>query len=389
MKSIFFYYLYYIKQFKEFLVGQINLVFFRKLKKSELKITYDNSRNELLKLRENIPVKFNIINKKQEIDLSIIIPVYNSEKTIEKCIDSIVSQDLNMLYEIICINDGSTDNSLNILNNIAKNNNNIKVISQENRGLSGARNTGLNNCIGKYVIFIDSDDFLCEKSLNFYYEKIVNEKADIIVGRIQKYLPKYNVLFALKYNKKEKNIIDICNNTTGTAWGKIFKRELWNDVRFFERYMYEDSIVFLYIFFKAQNIISNRKCLYNFRSSNTSLFKRSKKNYSTLDMLWQIEQMEKRGYFDQLDDLKFQIFLWNLSVMTFERIKVLNDERILESCFIVSRDICLNVKKKNSLKLKFYGKNKKYYSKILKAYENLDYSTWKILCEKILISRKI
>lgn len=340
--------------------------------------------NLLLEKRKKIPVDFNIVNLENEYDLSIIIPVYNCEKYISYCLDSIINQNLKMKYEIICVNDGSTDNSARILKKYSDENDQISIITQENKGLSGARNSGMNIAKGKYLLFIDSDDFLCTESLNYYYDKIVKEDADIIIGRINKYITKYNVLFPLKYKKNSNNLIDICNNTTGTAWGKIYKRELWNNLRFFEKYMYEDSIVFLNVFLKAKKIISDSKSFYAFRSSDNSLFKRSKKNYSTIDMLWQIQKMEELNFFSELDNSKLQLIMWHLSAIIHERISCLNDEKILKACFIICCDIFNKIILSNQIvRFEFAGKNKKEYDKLVDAFQAKDFEKWLDACENI------
>lgn len=93
-----------------------------------------------------------------KIKISIIIPVYNVEKYIEECLISVLNQTMKEI-EIICINDGSTDNSLKILNNYKNKNENIRIVNQENSGLSNARNVGLSLAKGEYIFFLDSDDF--------------------------------------------------------------------------------------------------------------------------------------------------------------------------------------------------------------------------------------
>ena len=91
--------------------------------------------------------------------ISVVVPVYNVEKYLKECIDSIINQTLEDI-EIICVNDGSTDSSLEILNNFAEQDNRIKVITQSNQGLSAARNTGIKYANGEYISFIDSDDYI-------------------------------------------------------------------------------------------------------------------------------------------------------------------------------------------------------------------------------------
>ena len=110
--------------------------------------------------------------------ISIIIPVYNAEKYLEKCLDSVINQTYKNI-EIICVNDGSKDNSLKILEEYAKKDERIKIITQENKGVSVARNTGIKAVSGEYIMFVDSDDKIelnaCELSLN----KILENNSDI------------------------------------------------------------------------------------------------------------------------------------------------------------------------------------------------------------------
>ena len=117
--------------------------------------------------------------------ISVIIPVYNVERFLKKCLESVINQTLSDL-EIICINDGSTDKSLSILNSFAQKDNRIIVINQDNQGQSCARNAGLSIATGKYIGFVDSDDWI---DLDFY-EKLYNTakkyNADIAAAGIKR-----------------------------------------------------------------------------------------------------------------------------------------------------------------------------------------------------------
>lgn len=113
--------------------------------------------------------------------LSIIIPVYNKEDYISDCVDSCLNQDLaSDEYEIICVNDGSVDRSLEILNRYQTQHSNLRVITQENGGLSSARNTGLNAATGEYVWFLDADDFIASNCLGTLKEKSQSAENDYI-----------------------------------------------------------------------------------------------------------------------------------------------------------------------------------------------------------------
>ncbi len=99
------------------------------------------------------------------INLSVVIPIYNVEKYVEECVRSVLNQKKHSLtYEIIIVDDGSPDNSFNIVNSLAQNNTQIRIIRQENKGLGGARNTGLQNANGDFIWFIDSDDWISDNA---------------------------------------------------------------------------------------------------------------------------------------------------------------------------------------------------------------------------------
>ena len=120
----------------------------------------------------------------EHIQLSIIIPVCNVEKYIGPCLESIYRQGLaEEIFEVIIINDGSTDNSLNVISNLMNTHHNISIITnKENAGPSVSRNAGMEKAVGKYVLFVDSDDLLMDNGLSVLLQKAVNTSADMIVA---------------------------------------------------------------------------------------------------------------------------------------------------------------------------------------------------------------
>ena len=115
--------------------------------------------------------------------LSVIIPVYNVEQYLPKCLASVVQQTLKDI-EIICVNDGSTDNCLKILEEFKSKDNRIKIINKENAGLGNARNTGLEEAKGEYISFIDSDDYIDENFFELLYNEAKEDDADVACGGI-------------------------------------------------------------------------------------------------------------------------------------------------------------------------------------------------------------
>lgn len=192
--------------------------------------------------------------------ISVIVPVYNTEAYLDKCLTSLINQTLSDI-EIICINDGSTDNSLNILEKYAKEDSRIKIITQENSGQSIARNNGIKNATSEYIGFIDSDDYI---DLEFYeklYNAAKNNDADISCATIirkrsnsEKYRIHYkqeNVYTSLK-EKLEACFIPKCCY----VWNKIYRSGLIKDYPFTKGVYFEDILWIPEVLKKANKLVS-------------------------------------------------------------------------------------------------------------------------------------
>ena len=163
--------------------------------------------------------------KNTEIKVSVIVPVFNASKHLSKTLDSIANQTLKEL-EIICIDDGSTDNSPEILKNYADKDKRLIVISQKNQGVSAARNAGLSIAKGKYIQFVDSDDILKGEAIQKLYEKAQETNADITLfchNRMTGNIIKYNNLKELrKYNTNRSNLMNLLPFSY-YVWDKLIK----------------------------------------------------------------------------------------------------------------------------------------------------------------------
>lgn len=179
------------------------------------------------------------------IKVSIIVPVYNMKKYLEKCLDSLVNQTLKDI-EIIAINDGSKDESLEILKKYEKKHKNIIVFDNDNQGISKTRNFGIEKATGEYITFIDSDDYVALNMMELMYDKAVTENLDIVVCD-------YYNFYENKNKIEEVKILDFPNTTVyeskellfkinSSPWNKLYKRELVkkNKYRFPEGIKYED-----------------------------------------------------------------------------------------------------------------------------------------------------
>lgn len=210
----------------------------------------------------------------EEINLSIIIPVYNVENYIQECLDSVLSQSLNNC-EIILVDDGSTDKSGIICDDYANKYDSISVIHQENKGLSGARNSGIKIAKGEYLMFIDSDDFIYSKidlkknfsNLNediiqykyIYYYTDTNKLVFINDMQLYDSMTYTDILF----NKVKESRLSI------SAWDKIVKRSLIidNNLYFKEGLLLEDVEWSLRLYLKANSIKSINEDIYVYRQN--------------------------------------------------------------------------------------------------------------------------
>ena len=210
--------------------------------------------------------------------ISVVVPVYNTSIYLKECLESLIGQTYKDL-EIICINDGSTDNSLEILKEFQKKDNRIKIITQENQGLSTARNKGISEAKGEYISFIDSDDWI---DLNFY-EKLINaleeQNADIAAGNIIRTRKTYSKP-RVKYEKQivaetfeEK--IKLCNIPKCCyVWNKIYKSSIVKNFPFKTGAYFEDVLWTPLILKNSNKMICIPDINYYYRANASSIVKK-------------------------------------------------------------------------------------------------------------------
>lgn len=195
--------------------------------------------------------------------VSIIVPCYNLEKYIKKCLLSLTSQTYNNI-EILVINDGGKDNSEKIVAEFAKNDNRIILINKKNGGVSTARNTGLEYAKGKYISFIDGDDYVSDKFIETLVNGLESYNCDLSCIKPHKVMENKDYLF--KNNIIEKPVFfegkdgliqmisgvkfDIC------VWNKLYKKELIANLKFDEQIRYGEDYLFNYYYFKKVNRVA-------------------------------------------------------------------------------------------------------------------------------------
>ena len=264
--------------------------------------------------------------------ISIIVPLYNFEKYITKCLDSLNNQTYKN-YEVIIVDDGSKDNSSFVVEEYIKKNNikNFNLIKQKNGGVSSARNTGIKNAKGKWVAFVDADDFIGENFLKSLYDKSTN--ADFIVVNYNLYydnkiikndkFPDYdpdikeNIIFNILNEKQINKLGKFRYNSMRNVWGKLYKRQIIenNNILFHTKLKhFEDGLFNLqYLQFAESIAISNDNEYFYYLDSVNSATKKFRKNILEED---QIKICETKKILDKLDyqyiDIFFNIFKFDL-----------------------------------------------------------------------------
>lgn len=220
--------------------------------------------------------------------ISVIVPIYNVEPYLARCINSIVNQTFRDL-EIILVNDGSTDNSLSICREYEKEDERIVVIDQRNKGLSGARNTGIDKSTGDYIFFVDSDDWIHPRSLEILMENLLGSQAQMAVGstfKPQEYLIQNNESFSCVVRNMQDAIIYMLTKTGCSACGRLYEKKIFSSLRFPEGRTNEDYAIVVKALEQCTKVCFNSSYLYYYfvrpNSICTSSF--SKKNFDSYYM---------------------------------------------------------------------------------------------------------
>lgn len=249
---------------------------------------------------------------------SILVPVYNVEKYIEQCIDSLLSQTYEGDFEIILVDDGSTDSSGDICDRYAeKHPDKIKVIHKGNQGLISARDAGIENAQGEYCLFVDSDDLAEDSLLQIVDEEIEkNNNPDMVIYSFQYYdngkITKRKVDIPNKLYIKEETAFFyeqlIATPTFTSLWTKAVKTEiLKNDPNDYSRYygrnMGEDWLRSIHIFTVAESIVCRNSILYNYRT-----------NLSSISKSFSIEKIAKFNLIHVYEQFLKYLPQWNIDI---------------------------------------------------------------------------
>lgn len=236
-----------------------------------------------------------MINNDKKI--SVIIPIYNSSTTLHRLLDSVTDQTYNNL-EIILINDGSTDNSLSICQEYQKLDSRIVIFDQENKGVGESRNLGLDNAKGDYITFIDSDDKIDKNYFSILVESALETDADIIESGARVVLSENEIIYP--YEKESKVIV--CDNKgymtnylnfsfNVSVWGKIYKREVINNVRFPKLNINEDFIFLWEIVKRTNKFCENLNVNYTYYLDKEQSLSKAPFNHNHMSMISHVDDV--------------------------------------------------------------------------------------------------
>ncbi len=208
--------------------------------------------------------------------ISVIVPVYNVEQYVTRCLDSIIQQDMREI-EIIVVDDGSTDGSGAICDQYAKVDRRVLVIHQDNQGLSMARNRGIDIARGEYIGFVDSDDWIASDMYSILYENAVREDADLSMINFYYILPVGEYVPFSKEGTGTKvleGVYKVAHNIrtdNNFAWNKLYRRYLFDDIRFPKGKIFEDIFTSYRLVDKANRIVVSAECKYYYYQREGSI----------------------------------------------------------------------------------------------------------------------
>ncbi len=259
------------------------------------------------------------------VDVSIIVPVYNVEKYLKKCLDSLVKQTFKNL-EIIVVNDGSIDNSQAIIDSYQKKYPNlIKSFNKKNGGLSDARNFGIKKARGKYLMFVDSDDYVTDDMVEKLYNCLINTNSDMALCNYIRVNYKGEEIKNYNYNPGVVNVYQdkkiLLNKQT--ACNKIYKKELFNNLKFDVGKYYEDLRLINKLYLLCNKVAFIDDFCYYYIERNNSIMKDCDLKKS-LDIIEAIESLinfyKVKGAYDSFkEEIEFMM-IDNIIIDTFRRI---------------------------------------------------------------------
>jgi glycosyltransferase involved in cell wall biosynthesis len=314
-------------------------------------------------------------------EISVVVPVYNVEKYLGQCLDSLINQTFSDI-EIICVNDGSTDKSPQILEEYAERDERIRIITQSNQGLGAARNSGLAEAGGKYVYFIDSDDYIDLKTLEKLHDNINSNGSDIVLFKFQSFDDAENIhtrgiefkideifgdidysSFTFTYEDVRKHVM----NTAFSACLKLYRKEFldsYGDFQFPQGLYFEDIPFHVKAMLRASRISFVNEALYYYRSNPDSILNSSAKDFDIFEIIDIVEGFLKEN--DYFDDFENEFIFFKIAQILAYKIS-----RQPPEYFNRAREEFLKMSIKDEGSIKKYAING--YNRVINSQTHADY----------------
>lgn len=269
----------------------------------------------------------------RSVSLSVIIPAYNVEKYIVQCINSVLHQKVTFAFEVIVVNDGSTDQTAMLLEQYVHDPR-VRIIHQQNQGLSGARNTGIDCSKGEYLCFLDSDDALTDGALEVLMEAAVSNHAKLVVGSYERCLRDGTVCYTKRLQTEKATGVSL----PGFAHGRVIHYSIFQNLRFPMGYWYEDSIMAQIVHPMCRDdLYTVSKICYQYFINEAGIVSRSMGNVKSLDSLWITMGLlvERERFGLMANQTSFDHFLFMVR-LTYLRTVDLGPE-VVRSIFVLQR----------------------------------------------------
>lgn len=289
-----------------------------------------------------------------EYDVHIVVPIYNVELYLKECLDSIFSQQTQYTFFVSLVDDGSTDDSGAILDAYVETLRGtgyefrVEGIHQKNKGLSAARNRALECIRGKYVMFVDSDDYLLQGAVDTLVSAAVRSDADIAEGFFQS------------------------GHSHGCACGKVYRSELFRHVHFPVGYWFEDTLNIFFLYPVSRKIVTVPGVHYYYRWNPNSIMNSLSGSPKVIDSLWVSHRvlMDYLSCGHRITEQVFRDFLQDV-YSTVSHFRMLRDTRAMQALFVIERGLFMDVLKDSAAKIS--GRLPIHLRLMAKALEKDDY----------------
>lgn len=274
---------------------------------------------------------------KIKYDLMVVVPAYNVGKYLKQCIDSVINQKTKYTYEVIIVNDGSTDETGTIADMYSKFDY-VRIIHQCNRGLSGARNRALEVITGRYITFLDADDYLMDGAIDTWLDVAYQSRVDIVEGAYNQFGDNLKEINKVHVKEGILTKAEIVRYFTCFSWGKVYKANLFERFKFPDGYWFEDTIINMILYWKVKSSYAINKSVYAYRQNNSGITRISKGKPKSLDIFWIteycIQHLKNEGLLNE--DVRGQVLRrFHLNYIQTKQL----DKEIQEMIFVLTADL--------------------------------------------------